>query len=48
MRRIKITALIMALCISLSIAVSCKEENKGEDLSSPAKIRQNYIDHFDM
>lgn len=46
MRRIKITALIMALCISLSIAVSCKEENKGEDLSSPAKIRQNYIDHL--
>ena len=46
MRRIKITALIMALCISFSVAVSCKEEKKEEDTSSPAKIRQNYIDHL--
>ena len=46
MRRIKITALIMALCISFSVAVSCKEGKKEEDTSSPAKIRQNYIDHL--
>lgn len=46
MKRIKIMALVLALLISVSFAVSCKDDSSKVDENSPAGIRQKYIDHL--
>lgn len=46
MKRIKIMALVLALLISVSFAVSCKDDSSKVDENSPAGIKQKYIDHL--
>ena len=47
-KKIRITALILTLCMALSIAVSCKNDgDNGEGEKNPVLAqRQKYIDHL--